>query len=206
MSDQSAFTVLVPVKPPALGKSRLAEMPDETRIALATAFARDTITSALRCTRAAEVLVVTDDFRFAGIAAQMGCAVLPDGVQGDLNGSLVQAAHEAARRWPSYAIAAVCADLPALTSEDLDAALAAVPADSPAFVADALGTGTTMYAAPSVDLFTPEFGGNSCARHTAAGALPIPGALASLRQDVDEAGDLGRAMVLGVGEHTSRVF
>ena len=68
MPAQSPFTVLVPVKPPALGKSRLAAMPDETRIALATAFAQDTITAALSASRVAEVMVVTDDFRFAALA------------------------------------------------------------------------------------------------------------------------------------------
>lgn len=206
MSEPRLFTVLVPVKPPTVGKSRLATMPDEQRIALATAFALDTIDAALAADLVAQVMVVTDDVRFATIGREHGCAVLPDGVAGDLNGSLVQAAHEAARRWPQHGIAALCADLPALRAEDLDAALGQVPVDRPAFVTDAMGSGTSLFVAPSVDLFTPAFGPGSHEAHSDAGALPLEGDLRSLRQDVDEAGDLGRAMVLGVGEHTRRVI
>ncbi|MDT0202894.1 2-phospho-L-lactate guanylyltransferase [Nocardioides sp. AE5] len=203
MSGLAPFTVLVPVKPPAVGKSRLGQLPDEQRIALATAFAHDTLSAALAAKRVAQVLVVTDDFRFAAVARELGCAVLPDGVQGDLNGSLAQAAHEAVRRWPKTPVAALCADLPALRPEELDEALGQVPGDRPAFVADALGTGTTMYAAPRMELFDPMYGVDSAARHAEAGAMPVQGTLASLRQDVDEPGDLGRAMVLGVGTHTA---
>ena len=197
------FAVLVPVKPPALGKSRLVGLPDEQRTALATAFARDTVTAALAAGRVAEVMVVTDDAAFAALAAADGCATLPDGVTGDLNASLVQAALEAGRRWPSYAVAAVCADLPALRAEDLDTALALVPADGTGFVADTRGDGTTTYAAGSASLFAPRFGPGSRDAHAAAGALEVSGDLASLRQDVDDVGDLGRAMVLGVGPHTA---
>ena len=197
------FAVLVPVKPPALGKSRLAGLPDAQRTALATAFARDTVAAALAATRVAAVMVVTDDAAFAAIAAADGCATLPDGATGDLNASLVQAALEAGRRWPSYAVAAVCADLPALRAEDLDAALAQAPADGTAFVADALGEGTTTYTAGSATLFDPRFGPGSRDAHVHDGAVEVIGDLASLRQDVDDVGDLGRAMVLGVGPHTA---
>ncbi|MDN5893188.1 MAG: 2-phospho-L-lactate guanylyltransferase, partial [Nocardioides sp.] len=202
MSDPRLFTALVPVKSPTVGKSRLATMPDEQRIALATAFALDTFHAALEASAVGAVIVVTDDFRLADVARKGGCEVLPDGVTGDLNGSLVQAAHEAVRRQPSYGIAALCADLPALRHDELTAALEMVPEDGPAFVADVAGTGTTFYATRSIEWFTPAFGPGSCAAHTDAGALSLPGELASLRQDVDEAGDLGRAMVLGLGSHT----
>jgi 2-phospho-L-lactate guanylyltransferase len=194
---------LVPVKPPALGKSRLVGLPEEQRVALAAAFARDTVAAARAAERVAVVMVVTDDAAFAAVAAAAGCATLPDGVTGDLNGSLVQAAMEAGRRWPSYAVAAVCADLPALRSEDLDAALAQVPDRGTAFVADARGEGTTMYAAASAALFAPRFGPGSRDAHAQEGAVEASGDLASLRHDVDDVGDLGRAMVLGVGRHTA---
>ena len=198
------FAVLVPVKPPALGKSRLAGLPDEQRTALATAFARDTVAAALAASRVAEVMVVTDDAAFAALAAADGCATLPDGVTGDLNASLVQAALEAGRRWPSYAVAAVCADLPALRAEDLDTALA-----------DGAGRRHRLRggrAAARAPRRTPRgrrrcsTRGSGRARGTPTPA-PVPwrssGDLASLRQDVDDVGDLGRAMVLGVGPHTA---
>jgi len=67
---------------------------------------------------------------------------------------------------------------------------------------DAAGTGTTLYAAPYDD-FDPHFGPGSRAAHLAFGAVEVPGEMATLRQDVDDVGDLGRAMVLGVGRHTA---
>lgn len=203
MPNDTSFVVLLPVKPPAVGKSRLGTLPDEARIRLATAFARDTIVAASACPAVARVMVVTDDVDFAALAATAGCAVLPDGVTGDLNGTLVQAAHECARRWPGSGLVALCADLPALRPDDLAAALAEVPTAGAAYVGDATGSGTTMYAARSLPDFRPQFGIDSAARHRRDGALPIEAALPSLRQDVDEAADLGRAMTLGVGEHTA---
>lgn len=201
-----AFVVLLPVKPPARGKSRLGDgLPDEQRAALATAFALDTMAAARRSAPVAEVMVVTDDFRLAAQARGLGCAVLPDGVSGSLNASLVQAALEAARRWPSYGVAALCADLPALEPRDLGAALDQVPASGAAFVADAAGTGTTLYAARETEAFAPRFGTGSRDAHVTAGAVALAGELTTLRQDVDDPVDLGRALLLGVGPHTAAV-
>jgi 2-phospho-L-lactate guanylyltransferase len=197
--------VVVPVKPPAQAKTRLAALPDAQRIALARAFALDTVTAALASTTVAAVLAVTDDFQLAGELARAGCEVMPDGVSGDLNGTLVQAALEVGRRWPGHPIAAVCADLPALRPAELAAALDVVPASGAAFVADAAGTGTTMYAARSVADFAPAFGPGSAAAHRAAGAVALDGDWPSLRQDVDEVADLGRVLMLGVGRHTREV-
>ena len=93
-------------------------------------------------------------------------------------------------------------DLPALRSAELRSALQATPATGASFVADALGTGTTLYAARDPADFMPAFGARSADRHRAAGAVALTGDWPSLRQDVDEIGDLGRALILGVGEHT----
>lgn len=195
------WVVVVPVKPPARGKSRLEGLPDDLREAYAAAFALDTVAAALATPGVAGVLAVTDDHRFAARLAGLGCGVLPDGVSGDLNATLVQGAAEGVRRWPGAAPVALCADLPALVPDDLAAALASWSPGAPAFVADAAGTGTTMYVARP-DAFAPRFGPGSASAHAAAGAVPLPGDLASLRQDVDEVGDLGRALLLGVGPAT----
>ena len=203
MSEPVPFVILIPVKPPSIGKSRLSTMPAAKRILLATAFARDTIAAALAAPGVAEVMVVTDDHRFAAVASDQGCFVIPDGVYGDLNATLVQAAHECARRWPAYGIAALCADLPALRPEELGAALQQVAASGAAFVADEPDTGTTMYAVRQLDDFAPNFGHDSAARHRAAGAAPVTGRLVGLRRDVDEAGDLQEVLMLGVGPHTA---
>lgn len=197
--------VVVPVKPPAHGKSRLVGLTEEQRRDLAAAFALDTVTACLGTPAVAQVLAVTDDAAFAVRLAAAGCAVVPDGVTGDLNGSLRQAVAEARRRWPGLHPVALCADLPALRPDDLARALASLPTSTPAFVADAAGTGTTLYAAP-YDGFDPHFGPGSRAAHLAVGAAEVPGELASLRQDVDDLDDLARATALGLGARTRAVL
>ena len=69
-----SFVVIVPVKPPARGKSRLDALPATQRRDLAAAFARDTVAAARRTPRVVAVLVVTDDFRFAAELARRTAA------------------------------------------------------------------------------------------------------------------------------------
>jgi 2-phospho-L-lactate/phosphoenolpyruvate guanylyltransferase len=201
MTEQQ-YAVVVPVKPPARGKSRLAGLPDDRRRDLAAAFALDTVSACLAADRVAEVLVVTDDARFSAELAALGSSAIPDGVTGDLNATLRQAAAEAHRRWPDLLLVALCADLPALRADDLDAALARVDAEGPWFVPDAAALGTTLYAAP-YDQFDPHFGSGSRLAHLGSGGLEITGAGASLRRDVDDLDDLDKAVALGVGPRTS---
>lgn len=201
--DQLQYVAVVPVKPPAVGKSRLGLTGDRRRD-LAAAFALDTVTACLATGAVAQVLAVTDDAVFARDLASAGCAVLPDGPSGDLNTTLVLAAAEAHRRWPGLRPVAVCADLPALRPDDLAEALAIAATHESAFVADAAEVGTTMYAATTAT-FLPRFGPGSRAAHLAGGAVEIPGLLPSLRQDVDDLVDLGRAHALGLGLHTGRL-
>jgi 2-phospho-L-lactate/phosphoenolpyruvate guanylyltransferase len=196
-----SFVVLLPVKPPARGKSRL-EMDPVRRRALAAAFALDTARACLAAERVVAVLAVTDDARFADDLRAAGCDTIPDGVAEDLNESLRVAAAEAHRRWPDARPVAVCADLPSLLPADLDAALLVADGDpSPAFVADEEGVGTTLYTAP-LDGFRPRFGSRSRAAHLDAGSREIEGDLASLRRDVDDADGLAAATDLGLGAHT----
>lgn len=197
----SAHVLLVPVKPPAVGKSRLRGLSDEARRALAAAFALDTVTAGLSTPGVARVLAVTDDAHFARDLAAAGCEVLPDGPSGELNTSLALAAAEAHRRWPALRPVALCADLPALRPDDLAQALASAASAPAAFVADAAGLGTTMYSA-AYDGFVPRFGPDSRRAHLAGGAVEVEGALATLRADVDDLDDLARARALGVGPHT----
>lgn len=204
--------VVVPVKPPAVGKSRLVAHPfqhltDEQRRELAEAFALDTVQAALATPGVREVLVVTDDFRLAAAMRGLGCEVMPDGASEDLNATLVQGAAEVVRRWPGAVPVALCADLPGLRPSELAAVLADVVthvgAGAAVFVRDRAGVGTTMYAAPA-DRFEPGFGFDSAARHLAAGAVEVGADQPSVRADVDDLADLGAALVGGVGPHTSR--
>ena len=195
------YVVLVPVKPPSVGKSRLRGLAAEDRRALAEAFALDTVAACVAATSVAQVLVVTDDAAFSARLSGLGTAAIPDGVAGDLNGTLRQAAAEARRRWPELRPVALCADLPALRPEDLDATLAQ-SGPHPAFVPDAAGVGTTLYVAPFEE-FDPRFGTGSREAHLDAGARELAQAPPSIRRDVDDVDDLCDAVLLGVGAHTA---
>lgn len=198
------FALLVPVKPPSVGKSRLVGPSPDVRRSLAAAFALDTVGVALRTPGVGAVLAVTDDATFATELTAIGAQVIPDGVAGDLNETLRQGAAEAARRWPDVLVVALCADLPALRTEELAAALDEVGRsvdDGPVFVADAEGVGTTLYAAPA-DRFDPHLGLGSRAAHLALGARELDGDWPSLRRDVDDLESLASARELGLGRCT----
>jgi 2-phospho-L-lactate guanylyltransferase len=197
----ASYVVLLPVKPPARGKSRL-EVDPARRRALAAAFALDTARACRSAAHVVAVLAVTDDAGFANDLRAAGCETIPDGVDGDLNESLRLAAAEAHRRWPGTTPVAVCADLPALDPADLDAALSSgLAARGAAFVTDAEGVGTTLYSAP-YGAFDPRFGFHSREAHLDGGAVEIPGELGTLRRDVDDARALAAADQLGLGAHT----
>jgi 2-phospho-L-lactate guanylyltransferase len=198
--------VLVPVKPLAVAKSRLASLGDQARRELVAAFAADTVTAAAASPLVAATLVVTDDHELARGLHDLGAHVVPDGVADDLNASLTEAAHEAHRRWPDLAIAALCADLPCLRTEDLTRALTATDGEKPVFVSDAEVSGTTLLAAPSLTTFLPRFGPDSREAHLEDGAVELTlEGLPTLRRDVDTEDDLREALRLGVGSRTSLV-
>ena len=199
------YGVLVPVKPPAVAKSRLGGLGDRSRRQLASAFAGDTVAAVTACALVARVLVVTDDHLLAGRLSELGAEVLPDGTT-DLNGTLLQAAAELHRRDPALRLVALCADLPALRPEELARALAAADPARMSFVSDQDGRGTTTVVAPTLEQFRPAFGAHSRRQHLAAAAYEVavddvPG----LRRDVDDPDDLVAALELGVGPRTAEV-
>jgi 2-phospho-L-lactate guanylyltransferase len=204
-SIEHRYAVLVPVKPPAFAKSRLASLGDDVRRDLASAFATDTVGALLSCPAVARVLVVTDDHLLARAMSELGADVIPDGTS-DLNGTLVQAAAEVHRRDPQLRLAAVCADLPALRSEEIASALAASAATGMSFVADQERVGTTVVTASDLDSFRPAFGPGSRQHHLDAGAHEIDAVdVPSVRRDVDDPENLTEAVALGVGPRTSLV-
>jgi len=199
------YAVLVPVKRPAIAKSRLGGLGEEARIDLAHAFAEDTVAAVAACPLVARVLVVTDDDRLARQLVDLGADVIPDGAS-DLNGTLVQAAAEMHRRDPQLGLVALCADLPALRSDELTVALEATDAARMSFVADQERTGTTAVVAPTLETFRPSFGRSSRRQHLEAAAHEVDGVdVPGLRRDVDDPDDLAAAIRLGVGPRTAMV-
>lgn len=196
------FAVLLPVKSPGSGKSRLSTLPDADRRRLAAAFAVDAVAVCTTTPGVALVVVISDDDDFAASLAGDRVVACADPGAG-LNAALRRGADLAHGRAPDLQPVALLADVPALTPADLALALdAARTAGAPCFVEDADGTGTTLYTA-AYDAFDPRFGADSAAAHRSAGALPLTGPLLTLRRDVDDLAGLAEAVALGVGSATA---
>ena len=199
-----SWSVVIPVKVLALAKSRLSGLAGPRRAELALAMAADTVAAAAACPAVDSVIVVTDDDEAAAELSGLGALVLPDEPGDGLNPALAFGAAYSDERWPDRGRAGLAADLPALDTAELGRALAQAAEVRQAFVADAAGTGTTMYAAGPGAAFRPRFGPGSCAAHLAAGAveLALPG-LDGLRRDVDTVADLRDAARIGLGPRTA---
>jgi 2-phospho-L-lactate guanylyltransferase len=197
------WTVLIPVKPARLAKSRLRGAVAAGRHEdLVRAMALDTIVAAAAVAR---VVVITSDAKLAAVARGLDLLVVSD--PGRLNAALTEAA--AAVRPGRASIAALLADLPAIQSTELAQALTAAGAvAAQAFLADAAGSGTTLLAAPAGCAFTPRFGPGSARAHEAVAirlSEPTTG-WPGLRADVDTLDDLRRAAELGLGPYTAAVL
>lgn len=192
-----AWTVVVPVKHTAYGKSRLAA-PGVDRAELALAIAADTVLAALACDAVAEVIVVTDDERIPDL--------VPGSVRfvGDPGGGLNAAIAAGVAVASSGQRAALLGDLPALMPDDLGVALRAAASVARGVVADAEGTGSTLVTAAADIPWASRFGPESFAAHLemACVAVELP-AESTLRRDVDTMAALAQAAELGLGVHTS---
>jgi 2-phospho-L-lactate guanylyltransferase len=199
----TAWTVVIPVKPSARGKSRL-DVPGVVRVELARAIALDTIEAAASCASVGQVVVVTDD---GGLVMQAfdipGLRFVSDEKAEGLDAAIALGA-ETAEGMPR---AALLGDVPALRPEDLAAALDAAAAVDRGVVADAEGTGSTLVTARAGVTWASSFGEGSFARHVSLGCVPlsIPDA-STLRRDVDTAGQLAAAEQLGLGRRTAALL
>lgn len=203
----SGFTVVYPVKPWRLGKSRLA-LDSRPRQELARAFALDVL-DVLREVEAVEhVLVVSDEGELRSAANRIGATVLSDRplVSNDsLNDAIRAGARWAVVRRPLSPIVVVPSDLPALTPEALAGALASGSDGDRAFVPDAWSRGTTLLIAPDPVQLVPDFGGHSAQRHAAAGYRELTDCDPRVRTDVDTIEQLRAARHLGLGSRSTAV-
>lgn len=207
---RSGWTLIVPVRDPKTGKSRL-----ESSAALNTAIAADTVSAALACPDIRQVVLVTDDLSWIpeSLTSDFRCTVLlqtstvqeQESSGSPLNAAVTQALGNVSRSGHrACAVAIMLGDLPALHPADLGTALHAAAGMPRGMVSDHLGSGTTLITAGNVAWTShlPCFGPDSAERHRAAGyrELPVP-ASSSLRRDVDTAEDL-RAVHSGLGPAT----
>ncbi|OIJ65962.1 2-phospho-L-lactate guanylyltransferase [Streptomyces mangrovisoli] len=199
------WTLVIPLKPLARAKSRLADTAgDGLRPGLALAFAQDTVAAVLACAAVRDVAVVTDDVLAGRELAALGARIVPDTPASGLNAALAHAAGVVRATRPDGPVAALNADLPALRPGELARVLDAAAEFPRAFLADAAGIGTTLLTAAAGRELAPEFGAGSRAAHRAGGAVELPlSAVDSVRQDVDTGEDLRAALALGVGPRTA---
>ncbi|MFD4644329.1 2-phospho-L-lactate guanylyltransferase [Lentzea sp. NPDC058436] len=196
--------LLVPVKTLDRAKTRLTSATGGDPVshaALALALALDTVTAALNTPGVRRVATITSDPAVAAEMAALGVESVPEPAEPGLN----EALRHGARTLRSSRVGALQADLPALRSDELQAALEA-SAGRRAFVPDRQGTGTTLLlAAPGAEL-DPRFGVGSAGHHRLSGAVALLGPWPSLRCDVDTEEDLRLANALGLGAHTANAL
>lgn len=198
--------LLVPIKPLRLAKSRLLGAADngvrhpDAHASLVLAVARDTVAAARRATAVRDVVVVTADPELTACFTAAGVEVLPDAPTAGLNAALRHADTVLRARDRTTRIGALQADLPALRSAELSAALDAAGTRR-AFCPDRQGSGTTLLVAESGTPLAPRFGPDSARLHS-DDAKRLDGPWDSLQCDVDTAADLTAATRLGLGPHT----
>lgn len=224
MTAAAGWHVVIPVKPAAVGKSRLA-VPGVDRVALARAIARDTVAAVARSTRVAEVVVVTADGPWPDLEARAPEIPREPDRKAPADPELAESpvlrfVAESAPRGLAPAIraglatldprrprAVLLGDLPALRPSDLDAALALAEAVPRGLVADAEGTGSTLITALPAVALEPAFGEGSAARHRALAHADLDvGSGSTLRRDVDTLAQLRAATALGLGARTTALL
>jgi 2-phospho-L-lactate guanylyltransferase len=212
--DDLNWVVVIPAKPLATAKSRLADVAGTRRPELALAMLVDTVTAAAATPGVRSVLVVTDDERIAAAVSAVGAAVTPDEPRAGLNAAFEHGIAAALSAHPGCGVALLAGDLPALRAAELRGVLhrawTSPPAAGVIAVADRDGDGTTLLAARTPTQLHPAYGPGSFARHLTLGALDATVAdsagLTGLRCDVDDAAGLRAAVETGVGPATAALL
>lgn len=200
-----SWRVVVPVKHPQIGKSRLSRLTDLTpvyRPSLARAIASDTVSAVVAAVGAESTVLVTDDHELIQAWHPRGVSVVPDPGAG-LNPAIEAGWAFARRLDPTTRYAALLGDVPALRPDDLVTALTEAEQVDESFVPDAEGTGTVLRAGLAP---VAHFGADSAALHRADGAVAIGESLSSLRRDVDDPESLLKAYRLGLGPATAALL
>lgn len=203
----TTWTVVIPVKALTAAKSRLTPaVTAPMRLALARAFALDTIEAARAARDVGRIIVVTGEVELGTHVPHLVEVVHE--TPGAGLGSAIELGVEVARFEHDVPVAVLLGDLPAMRPEELDAALGAAARHPLAFVRDADGTGTTLATARAGEPLTAAFGGGSAARHAASGFIDLvevePAAIRpGVRNDVDTIEALELVLQRGVGRRTA---
>lgn len=191
---------VLPVKPLAEGKSRLA-LPPAERIACNRFFFRHALDVLSRAMGADRVVVVSRDPEVLGASRRAGAHALPEKADGDLNAALTAGAIVAARHGAG-AVLTIAADLPGLTADDIAHLVISRAEDGTIAIApDVAGAGTNALLMPPLAI-PYRYGANSFWAHLEAAQagghgfaiVRTPG----LAEDVDWPADLARAVARGM--------
>ena len=205
MTSDTDVTVVIPVKPWSLSKSRL-KLPHGDREELARAFALDVIDAVTASRLVGQVVFVTAEREINKVAASNGAVVLSD--RPLLSPDGLNMAIDSGRRWamiarPNCNMVVVPADLPSMTTAAFDQALGLLRRHAMAFAPDAQGQGTSLTWVKAPHLLRTSYGSKSAARHSKQGFRAVWDIDVRARRDVDTRSDLAEARSLGVGPHTA---
>lgn len=166
---QNLFAI-IPVKPLAIGKSRLGGwLQPRERVALNACLLQHTLAVAAEFPGPARCIVVSASAEVRHLAQQRGMITLPDPPGGKTLNDAVAAASRVAQARGAQALFVLPVDLPMLSAAKLRHTInAAPPAPTCLLIADQHGEGTNfLYQAP-VRLLDYRYGANSCALHAEA--------------------------------------
>ena len=202
-TEAGALCVIVPVKGLGDAKSRLAAaLTPRQRATLVLAMLEDVLI-AVRVAHEGLLLLVTPDDDYAPAARRAGAELMKD-AGGGYNAAVAQALAAAAAREAGAALV-LPADQPRVQPSELRSAIEALE-EASVVVAPSRDGGTGLLGLRPPDAIGPAFGIGSAARHRALGeAAGLTAAwleLPSLRDDVDEVGDLLRGAT-PLGEATA---
>ncbi|MEN3352330.1 MAG: 2-phospho-L-lactate/phosphoenolpyruvate guanylyltransferase [Betaproteobacteria bacterium] len=191
----SDLWAVVPVKLLERTKRRLSPLlSSDEREALACAMLQDVLSALTRARSLAGLLVITGDAKAAAIAHTAGAVVLPDTENAGTTAAVTQAAQHLIRMGRSGMLV-IPADLPSITSSDIDTIAAAHrSAPSVTLVPAIADGGTNALACSPPDAIPFCFGDDSLRRHRDAATRraiePQILMLERIGQDIDRPDDL----------------
>ena len=188
----------MPAKRLTEAKSRLG------RDDLTLPFLSDVVQALHESTLIDQVSIISSDLVIENFVQELGCSIIPEGAGGP--GGLTSAI-ESGIQWCTSnnieRVLVVLGDLPCLSSKHVDAFLSLGEHNASSFLADAEGTGSTMWMRSTRSAPNPRFGVRSRAAHRESGAVEIQGDdFAGARRDVDTQVNLWDAVRIGVGTAT----
>jgi len=197
---QGKWSIFLPMKHFALGKSRLLELSETHRISLIKCMANDVIQQLLQVPEVHTITVVGSDHR--------DLIKLPDH---RVNSSIPYPSQSinidvSSVLGEERKVAILLPDLPGLTHHEISIALNFANTRSTSFIRDYKGVGSTFYMCTQREKFNPKFGADSAKLHLETGAIEIVDSrFDGLRRDCDSLSDLAEFEVASLGRST-RLF